>query len=149
MNNPKKHGHWIKQIDSVVLERLIGGLATQLEKSYVERLDFHPLQDLATALLTAATKYSSYLAENNLLQKHHESEEEKPEKQQLIIELKHTESSNHYKIARERKAIETIQQDLDSRDSYGPVNVNIHFPEKPIYCYEFVKNLKLIGFPNH
>ena len=43
LNNPKKHGHWIKQIDSVVLESLIGGLATQLEKSYVECLNFHPL----------------------------------------------------------------------------------------------------------
>ena len=63
-----------------MLESLIGGLVTQLEKSYVEHLDFHPLQDLATALLTVATKYASYLAETNLLQKHNESEEEKPEK---------------------------------------------------------------------
>ena len=35
LNNPRKHGHEIKQIDLVVLESLIGGLATQLEKSYM------------------------------------------------------------------------------------------------------------------
>ena len=64
LNNQKKHGHRIKQIDSVVLESLIGCLATQLEKSCVERPNFHTLRDLATALLTAATKYASYLAEN-------------------------------------------------------------------------------------
>ena len=149
LNNPKKLGHRIKQIDSVVLEDLIGGLATQLEKSYVEHPNFHPLRDLATALLTAATKYASYLAENNLLQKRNQSEEEKTEKQQLINELKHIESSTHYKIARERKAIEAIQQDLDSRDFYNPVNVDVHFPEKRIYRYDFVKNVTLIGFPNH
>ena len=149
LNNPKKLGHRIKQIDSVVLEGLIGGLATQLEKSYVEHPNFHPLRDLATALLTAATKYASYLAENNLLQKRNQSEEEKTEKQQLINELKHIESSTHYKIARERKAIEAIQQDLDSRDFYNPVNVDVHFPEKRIYRYDFVKNVTLIGFPNH
>ena len=121
LNNPKKHGHQIKQIDSVVLESLIGGLATQLQKSYVECPNFYPLQDLATALLTAATKYACYLAENNLLQKSNQSEEEKPEKQQ---------SSTHYKIARERKAVQAIQQDLDRRDFYDPFNVDIHFPEK-------------------
>ena len=130
LNNPKKHGPWIKQIDSVVLESLIGGLSTQLQKSYVERPNFHPLRDLATALLTVATKYASYFAENNLLQKHNQSNEEKPEKQQLIFELKHIESSTHYKIVRKRKAIETIQQDLDSRDFYNPVYVDIQFPEK-------------------
>ena len=27
--------------------------------------------------------------------------------------------------------------------------MDVHFPEKGIYCYKFVKNLKLIGFPNH
>ena len=80
LNNPKRHGHRIKQTDSVVLESLIGGLATQLEKSYVERPIFHPLRDLATAILTAVTKYASYLAENNLLRKRNQSEEEKPEK---------------------------------------------------------------------
>ena len=104
---------------------------------------------LATALLTAATKYASYLAENNLLQKRNQSEEEKPEKQQLIIELKHIELFTHYKIARERKAIEAIQQDLDSKDFHDPVNVDVHFPDKRIYRYEFVKNVKLVGFPNH
>ena len=62
-----------------LLESLIGGLATQLEKSYVEHPNFHPPRDLGTALLTAATKYASYLAQN-LLQKHNQSEEEKPEK---------------------------------------------------------------------
>ena len=46
LNNPKRHRHRIKQIDSVVLESLIGGLATQLEKSYVERPNFHPLREL-------------------------------------------------------------------------------------------------------
>ena len=60
MNSPKKHGHWIKKIDSVVLEKLIVGLATQLEKSYVERRNFHPLRDLATALLAAANRYAPY-----------------------------------------------------------------------------------------
>ena len=30
---PKKHDYWIKKIDSVVLESLNSGLATQLEKS--------------------------------------------------------------------------------------------------------------------
>ena len=35
LNNPRKHGHEIKQIDLVVMESLIGGLATQLEKSYM------------------------------------------------------------------------------------------------------------------
>ena len=83
------------------------------------------------------------------MQKCNQSEEEKPEKQQLIIELKHIGSSTHYKIACERKAIEAIQQDSDSRDFYNPVNGDVHFPEKRIYCYEFVKNVKLIGFPNH
>ena len=78
LNNPKKHGHWIKQIDSAVLGSLIGGSATQLEKSY-----FHPLQDLATALLTTTTRYTSYLADNNHLQKRNQSKEEKSEKQQL------------------------------------------------------------------
>ena len=88
------------------------------------------------------------LAENNLLQKSNQSKEEKPEKLQLIVKRKHIESSTHDKIARERKAIESIQQDLDSRDFYDPINVDVHFSEKRIYCYEFVKNLKLIGFPN-
>ena len=64
------------------------------------------------------------------MQKHNQSNEEKPEKQQLIFELKHIESSTHYKIVRKRKAIETIQQDLDSRDFYDPVYVDIQFPEK-------------------
>ena len=99
-----------------MLESLICGLATQLEKSYVECPNIHPLRDLATALLTATTRYASYLAENNLLHKHSQSEEEKPEIQQLITELKHIDSSNHYKIACERKDIEAIQPDLDSRD---------------------------------
>ena len=67
------------------------------------------------------------------MQKCNLSEEEKPEKQQLIIELKHIGSSTHYQIACERKAIEAIQQDLDSRDVYNPVNVHVHFPEKRIY----------------
>ena len=132
-----------------MLESLIGGLATQLEKSYVEHPNFHLLRELATALLTAATKYAFYLAEDNILKKRNQSEEEKPEKQQLIIELKHTESSTRYKIARDRKAIEAIQQDLDSRDFYDPVNVDVHFPEKRMYRYEFVKNVNLIGFPNY
>ena len=127
LNNPKKT--WIKQTDLFVLESLIGGLATQFQNPYVERPDFHPLRDLATALLTA-TKYASYLAQNNLLQKRNQSEEGKPEKQQLIMELKHIESSIHYKIARERKAIEAVQQDLDSRDFYDPINVDVHFSEK-------------------
>ena len=60
----------------MVLESLIGGLATQLEKSYVECPNFHSLRDLGTTLLTAATKYASYLAENNLLQKCNQKEEE-------------------------------------------------------------------------
>ena len=60
LNNPKKHGHRIKKIDSVVLESLIDGLADQPEKSYVERPNFHLLRDLGTPLLAAATKYSSY-----------------------------------------------------------------------------------------
>ena len=59
-----------------MLESLIGGLATQLEKSYVERPNFHSVRDLGTTLLTAATKYASYLAESNLLQKCNQSEEE-------------------------------------------------------------------------
>ena len=57
--NPKKGDHQIKKIDSVVLESSIGGLATQLEK-YVEGPNFHPLEDLATALLAAATKDASH-----------------------------------------------------------------------------------------
>ena len=40
---PKKHEHPIKKTDSVMLESLIGCLATQLEKSYVEHPNFHPL----------------------------------------------------------------------------------------------------------
>ena len=111
-----------------MLESLIGGLTTQFQNPYVERPDFHPLRDLATALLTAATKYASYLAQNNLLQKRNQSEEGKPEK--LIMELKHIESSIHYKIVRDRKAIEAVQQDLDSRDFYDPINVDVHFSEK-------------------
>ena len=79
LNNPKEHGHWIKQTDSIVLESLIGGLATQLKKPYVEHPNFHPLCNLATALLTATTKYTSYLAENNILQKPNQNKE-KPEK---------------------------------------------------------------------
>ena len=79
LNKHKKHGHRIKQIDSIVLESLIGGLATQLEKPYVEHPNFHPLCDLARALLTATTKYTSYLAENNILQKTNQNKE-KPEK---------------------------------------------------------------------
>ena len=67
----------------------------------------------------------------------------------MIIELKHIESSTHYKIAHERNTIEAMQQDLDSRYCYDPVNVNVHFPEKQIYHYEFIKNLKLTGLPNH
>ena len=58
-----------------MLKSLIGGLATQLEKSYVEHPNFHPLRELATALLTAATKYAFYLAEDNILQKRNQSEE--------------------------------------------------------------------------
>ena len=58
LNNPQKHGHQIKQIDSVVLENLIRDLATQLEKSYVKHPNFHSVWDLATALLTVATKYA-------------------------------------------------------------------------------------------
>ena len=42
------------------------------------------------------------------------------------MELKHIESSTHYKITRERKAIEAIRQDLDSRNFYDPVNENVH-----------------------
>ena len=145
MNNPKKHDHRIKQIDSVVLESLIGGVVTQLEKSYAECPTFHPLRDLVIALLIVTTKYTCYLTENNLLQKRNHSKEKNPEKQQLIIDLKHTESSTHYKIAHKRKTIEAIQQDLDSRDFYDPVNMDVHFPEKQIYHYKFVKNVKLIG----
>ena len=79
------------------------------------------------------------------MQKRTHSKEKKLEKQQLIIDLKHTESSTHYKIAHKRKTIEAIQQDLDSRDFYDPVNMDVHFPEKQIYRYKFVKNVKLTG----
>ena len=53
------------------------------------------------------TKYTSYLAEN-VLEKRSQSEEEKPEKQQLIIKLKHIDSSTHYKIACQRKVVQAI-----------------------------------------
>ena len=93
--------------------------------------------------------HSLKLLETNLVQIRNKSEEEKPENQQLIIELKQIASSTHYQIDRKRKAIEAMQQDLDSRDFHNPVNVNVYIPEKRIYRYELVKNIKLIGFPNH
>ena len=39
------------------------------------------------------------------------------------------------------KTIEAIQQDLDSRDFYDPVNVDVHLWEKQIYHNKFVENV--------
>ena len=64
------------------------------------------------------------------MQKCNHSKEKKLEKQQLIIDLKHTESSTHYKIAHKRKTIEAIQQNLDSRDFYDPAKRGCSFPRE-------------------
>ena len=100
-------------------------------------------------IFVARKKCKTFLIETNFVQKCNQSKEEKPEKQQLIIELKQIASSTHYQIDCERKAIETIQQYKDSRDFHNPVNLDVYIPEKQMYCYQFVKNIKLIGIPSH
>ena len=147
LNNPKRHGHKVSDINQEVLLSLVDAMNSQLEKSYVARPNFKLVQNLLSDTIEICVKYSDYLTQNKQIQAdYRENDDEEPHYKKALFQLPSLESFTTHKVDHERNAIKSLTEILEDKDFYEPVCVDIHFPERRSYRYVFVRNLKKFGF---
>ena len=119
-----------------------------MEKSFAKRPNFGNIHDILVKLAEKCVKYSDYLTQNRHLQADHRAHEiSEPIYEKAFFELPHLSSVSTYKVNRERDAVESLVEALQTKDFYKPVSVDLHFVERHSYRYSFFKHLKEFGFP--
>ena len=79
LNNPKRHGHKVQDINQENLLSLVGAANSHLEKSYVTRTNFEPVRNVLRNLIQIYVKYSDYLTKNKSVQKDYQASEDEPQ----------------------------------------------------------------------
>ena len=148
MNNPKRHGHKVPDINQEVLLSLFDAVNSHLEKSYGTRTNFKPVKNVLGNIIEICVKYSDYPTKNKHIQvEYRVNDEEEPQYKKAIFRLPTIENLNTYKVERERNAIVSLKEALKDKNFYKPVSVDIHFPERRSYRYVFIRNRKNCGIP--
>ena len=148
LNNPKRQGHKVPDINQEVLLSLVDAVNSHLEKSYVTRTNFKPVKNVLGNIIEICVKYSDYLTKNKHIQvEYRVNHEEEPQYKKAIFQLPRLENLNTYKVERERNAIASLKEALEDKNFYEPANVDIYFQERRSYWYVFIRNLKKCGIP--
>ena len=71
LNNPKRHGHKVPDINQEVLVSLVDAVNSHLEKSYVTRTNFKPVKNVLSNIIEVCVKYSDYMTKNKHIQAEH------------------------------------------------------------------------------
>ena len=149
LNNPKRQGHKVPDINQEVLLSLVDAVNSHLEKSYVTRTNFKPVKNVLGNIIEICVKYSDYPTKNKHIQvEYRVNDEEEPQYKKAIFQFLTLENLNTFKVERERNAIVSLKEALEDKKFYEPVSVDIHFPERQSYRYVFIRNLKKCGIPN-
>ena len=134
LNNPKRQGHKVPDINQEVLLSLVDAVNSHLEKSYVTRTNFKPVKNVLGNIIEICVKYSDYLTKNKHIQvEYRVNHEEEPEYKKAIFQLPRLENLNTYKVERERNAIASLKEALEDKNFYEPANVDIYFQERRSY----------------
>ena len=134
LNNPKRQGHKVPDINQEVLLSLVDAVNSDLEKSYVKRTNFKPVKNVLGSIIEICVKYSDYLTKNKHIQvEYRVNHEEEPQYKKVIFQLPRLENLNTYKVERERNAIASLKEALEDENFYEPANVDIYFQERRSY----------------
>ena len=134
LNNPKRQGHKVPDINQEVLLSLVDAVNSHLEKSYVTRTNFKPVKNVLGNIIEICVKYSDYLTKNKHIQvEYRVNHEEEPQYKKAIFQLPRLENLNTYKVERERNAIASLKEALEDKNFYEPANVDIYFQERRSY----------------
>ena len=68
LNNPKRHGHKVPDINQEVLLLIVDAVNAHLERSYVTKSNFKPVKNVLGNIIEICVKYSDYLTKNKHIQ---------------------------------------------------------------------------------
>ena len=126
LNNPKRHGQQVADINEEVLLSLVDAVNSHLEKSFVTRTNFKPVKNVLDNIIEICMKYNDYLTENKHIQvEYRANDEEEPQHKKAIFQLTTLENLNTYKVERDRNAIVSLKEALEDKNFYEPVSADI------------------------
>ena len=68
LNNPKRHGHKVPDINQEVLLLIVDAVNAHLERSYVTKSNFKPVKNVLGNIIEICVKYSDYLTKDKHIQ---------------------------------------------------------------------------------
>ena len=139
-NDPKSHKHSPGRIQRDKVDLLIGAVTTQLEKSYVHRTHFYAIKEEVDKLVEAAVKYCDFLDNTLISMAASAEDDQEPTYEQKVWKLPFDKEAP-YGISRERKAVDTIVDELRKCDFFQPISINEIFPENRSLRYTFIKHM--------